>query len=152
LQLITRALGPRDTQIWVEDPGHVGARRVLAREGLKVTPVPVDAEGLDVAAGRRLAPHARFALVTPSRQFPSGVPLSLTRPMSLIDWAHTSGAIVIADDYDSELRFSGRPVASLSSLDTHEAVLSIGSFSKVTFPGLRLGYIVGPPSLIACLA
>lgn len=151
LQLIARALGQRDAQIWVEDPGHIGARRTLAREGLRVTPVPVDAQGLDVAAGRRMAPRARFALVTPSRQFPSGVPLSLSRRVALIDWAHECGAVVIADDYDSELRFSGRPMASLSSLDSAESVLSIGGFSKITYPGLRLGYVVGPQSLIARL-
>jgi GntR family transcriptional regulator/MocR family aminotransferase len=153
LQIITRALTSRDAQIWVEDPGHVGARRTLAREGLKVVPVPVDAEGLDITVGRRLAPRARFALVTPSRQFPSGVPLSLSRRTALIDWAHESGAVVIADDYDSELRFSGRPMASLSSLDTRgDAVLTVGSFSKITFPGLRLGYVAGSPSLIDRLA
>ncbi|WP_436053821.1 aminotransferase class I/II-fold pyridoxal phosphate-dependent enzyme [Phenylobacterium sp. LjRoot225] len=148
---IGRALGSRGAQVWVEDPGHVGARRILQREGLKVAPVPVDAEGLDVAAGRRLAPRARFALVTPSRQFPSGAALSLSRRVALIDWAHENDAVIIADDYDSELRFAGRPMAALSSLDSSEAVLSIGSFSKITFPGLRLGYVVGPRSLIAQL-
>jgi GntR family transcriptional regulator/MocR family aminotransferase len=151
LQLITRALGSPGARIWVEDPGHVGARQTLRREGLAVVPVPVDAEGLDVAAGRRLAPEARFALVTPSRQFPSGAPLSLPRRVALIDWARDTGAIVIADDYDSELRFAGRPIAPLSSLDQGGTVLAIGGFSKVTFPGLRLGYIVGAPSLIARL-
>lgn len=151
LQLITRALGSRGAQIWVEDPGHVGARQTLQREGLEVTPAPVDAEGLDVAAARRLAPRARFALVTPSRQFPSGAPLSLSRRVALIDWAHENDAVVIADDYDSELRFAGRPMTALSSLDSHGVVLSIGSFSKITFPGLRLGYVVGPPALIARL-
>ncbi|CAN5160027.1 PLP-dependent aminotransferase family protein [soil metagenome] len=151
LQLITRALGSPGARIWVEDPGHVGARQTLRREGLAVVPVPVDAEGLDVAAGRRLAPEARFALVTPSRQFPSGAPLSLQRRVALIDWARDTGAIIIADDYDSELRFAGRPVATLSSLDQGGTVLAIGGFSKVTFPGLRLGYIVGAQSLIARL-
>ncbi|MDR3509561.1 MAG: PLP-dependent aminotransferase family protein [Caulobacteraceae bacterium] len=151
LQLITRGLGGAGAQIWVEDPGHVGARQTLRREGLKVVPVPVDAEGLDVAAGRRLAPRARFALVTPARQFPTGAPLSLPRRVALIDWAHETDAVVIADDYDSELRFAGRPVAALSSLDRRGVVLSIGSFSRVTFPGLRLGYIVGSAALIAPL-
>lgn len=152
LQLIARTLGPPGAQIWVEDPGHVGARRALAREGLKIAAVPVDHEGLDVSAGRRLAPQARFALVTPSRQFPTGVPLSLSRRTALIDWANDSGALIITDDYDSELRFSGRPLATLSSLDTQGAVLSLGSFSKVTFPGLRLGYVVGSQPLISRLA
>ncbi len=148
LQLITRALGTPGAQVWVEDPGYVSARRTLAREGLRIAPVPVDAEGLNVAAGRRLAPHARFALVTPSRQLPLGVPLSLSRRTALIDWACDSGAVIIADDYDSELRFSGRPLASLSNLDSRGAVLSVGSFSKLTFPGLRLGYVVGAQPLI----
>ncbi len=151
LQLITRALGSKGAQIWVEDPGHVGARRALSREGLDVVPVPVDAEGLNVAAGRRMAPRARFALVTPSRQFPSGAPLSLPRRVALIDWAAETGAVILADDYDSELRFAGRPMATLSSLDRNGSVLAIGGFSKVTFPGLRLGYVVGSPALIARL-
>ncbi|MDR3511158.1 MAG: PLP-dependent aminotransferase family protein [Caulobacteraceae bacterium] len=152
LQLIARALVPRGAEVWVEDPGHIGARHALAREGLRVVPVPVDAEGIDVAAGRWLAPHARLALVTPQRQFPSGAPLSLPRRIALIDWARQAGAVVVADDYDSELRFSGRPMAALSSLDPGQAVLSVGSFSKLTFPGLRLGYVVGPQALIARLA
>lgn len=152
LQIITRALGSPGAQIWVEDPGHVGARRTLSREGLDVVPVPVDSQGLKVSIGRRLAPNARFALVTPSRQFPSGAPLSLPRRVALIDWAAETGAIILADDYDSELRFSGRPMETLSSLDRSGSVLAIGGFSKVTFPGLRLGYVVGAPSLIDRLA
>ena len=148
LQLIARALGAPGDQVWVEDPGHVGARQVLQREGLTAIPVPVDTQGLDILAGRRLAPRARFAVVTPARQFPSGAPLSLSRRVALIDWAHETGAVVIADDYDSELRFSGRPTAALASLDSGEAVLTVGGFSKLTFPGLRLGYVAGPASLI----
>ncbi|MGA0603506.1 PLP-dependent aminotransferase family protein [Caulobacter sp. KR2-114] len=149
LSLIARAGEPGEA--WVEDPGHNGARRALARAGLGVVPVPVDAEGLDVAAGRRLSPHARLALVTPARQFPMGAPLSLPRRLALMDWARETGAVVVADDYDSELRFSGRPVPALASLAGGEAVLSMGSFSRLTFPGLRLGYVVGPAALIARL-
>jgi GntR family transcriptional regulator/MocR family aminotransferase len=151
LQLIAWALATPRAEVWVEDPGHMGARGALRRGGLEVTPVPVDSEGLDVAAGRRLAPGARFALVTPARQFPLGMPLSLPRRIALLDWANERGAVVIEDDYDSEIRFTGRPLASLASLDTGAAVLSIGSFSKLTFPGLRLGYIVGPERLVARL-
>lgn len=152
LQLIARALLPRGAEVWVEDPGHIGARQVLAREGLRLVAVPVDAEGIDVAAGRRLAPHAQLALVTPQRQFPSGAPLSLARRVALIDWARQAGAVVVADDYDSELRFSGRPMTALASLDIGQTVLSVGSFSKLTFPGLRLGYVVGAEAVIARLA
>src|SRR3569832_1692156 len=129
LQLIARALAPPQAQVWVEDPGHIGARRTLMREGLKITAIPVDTEGLDVAMGRRLAPRARLALVTPSRHFPLGLPMSLPRRAALLDWAHESGAGVVADVYDSEVRFSGRPLASLSSLDSRDSVISIGSFS-----------------------
>ena len=151
LQLIVRSLGLSGEQVWIEDPGYNGARHSFDRLGMKVRPVPVDAEGLDVAAGRRLAAGARLALVTPSRQFPLGMPMSLPRRLALIDWARESGAIVIEDDYDSELRFSGRPMASLMGLDQDRTVLAIGSLSKLTFAGLRLGYVVGSEALIARL-
>ena len=146
-----RSAGLSGEQVWIEDPGYNGARHSFDRLGMKVRPVPVDAEGLDVAAGRRLAAGARLALVTPSRQFPLGMPMSLPRRLALIDWARESGAIVIEDDYDSELRFSGRPMASLMGLDQDRTVLAIGSLSKLTFAGLRLGYAVGSEALIARL-
>jgi GntR family transcriptional regulator/MocR family aminotransferase len=151
LQLIAQALRPSSEKlpaVWVEDPGYLSAGATLAREGLRVVPVPVDGEGLDVEAGVRLAPRAVFALVTPARQFPLGMPMSLGRRIALINWARETGAVLIEDDYDSEVRFSGRPLASLQSLDPHRSVLSIGSFSKLTFSGLRLGYIAGPEPLI----
>lgn len=156
LSLIARAIGGGQSgggkaEAWVEDPGHIGARHALTRAGLSVVPVPVDAEGLDVAAGRERSPHARLALVTPARQFPMGAPLSLRRRLALMDWARETGAVVIADDYDSELRFSGRPVPALASLGGGEAVLCVGSFSRLTFAGLRLGYVVGPAPLIGRL-
>ena len=151
LQLIAQALRPeraKQPTVWVEDPGYLSAGATLAREGLRIVPVPVDDEGLDIEAGIRLAPRATFALVTPARQFPLGMPMSLGRRIALINWAREIGAVLIEDDYDSEVRFSGRPLASLQSLDPHQSVLSIGSFSKLTFSGLRLGYIVGPEPLI----
>jgi GntR family transcriptional regulator / MocR family aminotransferase len=151
LQLIVRGLDLVSEAAWVEDPGHVGARRTLGNLGVAFCGIPVDVEGIDVDAGRRIAPNARMALVTPSRQFPLGMPMSLSRRLALIDWARTSGAVIIEDDYDSEIRFSGRPMASLSGLDADGAVVAIGSFSKLTFPGLRLGYGVGPPHIIARL-
>lgn len=154
LQLIVRALlrGDPGATAWVEDPGHNGARRVLSREGLTLAAVAVDGEGLDVEAGRRDAPRARLALVTPSRQFPLGMPLSLRRRLTLIAWAREAGALLIEDDYDSEVRFLGRPLPSLLSLDPGGSVLALGSLSKLTFPGLRLGYIAGSAALIARLA
>ncbi len=155
LHLIAGALAPEETQrlagAWVEDPGHLTTQAVLRARGVRVIPVPVDQEGLDVAAGRRLAESARFALVTPSRQFPLGMPMSLTRRLALVRWSLESGAVLIEDDYDTELRFAGRPIPSLLSLDRDVQALSLGSFSKLTFPGLRLSYVIGPRPLIRLL-
>jgi GntR family transcriptional regulator/MocR family aminotransferase len=150
LTLIARALG-RDGQAWVEDPGLGTARQTFQREGMTIVAVPIDAEGMQVAAGERRAPDAALALVTPTRQFPLGMPLSLPRRLALLDWSRRSGAVLIDDDYDGEIRFAGRPLRSLASLDPTARVLTLGSFSKLTFPGMRLGYIAGPADLIARL-
>ena len=156
LQLIVDALAPttkdRKAGVWVEDPGHISARTVLFQKGMRLLPVPVDEFGIDVEVGHHLAGKARLALVTPSRQFPLGMPLTLERRLALVAWARECGAILIEDDYDTEIRFSGRPIASLLTLDPQLEALSLGSFSKLTFPGLRLGYIVGARRLIKRLA
>jgi GntR family transcriptional regulator/MocR family aminotransferase len=110
--------------------------------------VPVDREGLDVAEGIRLAPDARAACVSPSHQFPLGVSMSATRRMQLLQWAARAGAWVIEDDYDSEYRFGSRPIASLQGLDADARVIYVGTFSKVMFPSLRLGYLVVPKDLV----
>lgn len=136
---------------WIEDPGLVSAREIWGAEGLSIVPVPVDEQGLVVAEGERRSPDAGLVLVTPTRQFPLGMPLSLSRRLSLLAWARRSGALVIDDDYDGEVRFSGRPLQSLGSLDPAARVLALGSFSKLTFSGLRLGYAAGPADLIADL-
>ena len=150
MQLIAQ-LPPRSRrQAWVEDPGYVEAQRALAAAGMDLIPTPVDGQGLDVEAGRRSAPHAGLAVVTPARQFPTGAPMSLPRRLALIAWALEADALVVEDDYDSEMRFAGRPLASLISLEP-DRVLALDSFSKLVFPGLRLGSIVGPPALIARL-
>ena len=153
LTLVGRAVS-RDGEVagWVEDPGLNTSREVLGRNGVRIVPVPVDAEGLCVEDGERLAPNAKLALVTPTRQFPLGMPLSLPRRLALLEWARRSGAIILDDDYDGEIRFAGRPLQSLASLDPAARVLTLGSFSKLTFAGLRLGYVAGPVDLIAQLA
>lgn len=154
LSLIARAFtrtGDGPAHAWVEDPGLGTGRAVLEREGLTTVPVEVDAEGMRIADGERLSPGAAIALVTPTRQFPLGMPLSLPRRLALLDWARRSDAVVIDDDYDGEIRFSGRPLRSLASLDPAARVLTLGSFSKLTFPGLRLGYAAGPADLIGRL-
>src|SRR5690606_18417073 len=133
---------------WYEDPGYILARQFLERTGMRLEPVPVDEEGLNVATGQRRAPHARFAVVTPTHQSPLGVALSLPRRLELLEWANQRQAWIIEDDYDSEFRYHGRPLPALKSLDRDGRVLYTGTFSKVLFPGLRLAYLVVPVSQI----
>jgi GntR family transcriptional regulator / MocR family aminotransferase len=148
LGLIARTfLQPRDA-VWFEDPGYFLARLGLESAGAEVVPVPVDAEGLDVEAGLVRAPRARFAYVTPSHQAPLGVSLSLVRRLALLAWATRTNAWIIEDDYDSEFRYLSRPLPALKSLDESGRVLYVGTFSKVLFPGLRLGYLVVPEAQI----
>lgn len=148
LDLCARVLlDPGDTA-WVEEPGYRGARAALLGAGATLVPVPVDSEGLDVAAGTGLAPGARLACVTPSHQYPLGVTMSLARRLELLRWAGRASAWVLEDDYDSEYRYSGRPLEALQGLDTEGRVIYVGTFSKVLFPSLRLGYLVVPPDLV----
>jgi GntR family transcriptional regulator/MocR family aminotransferase len=137
---------PGDT-VWVEDPGYLNARQALEAGGARIVPVRVDAEGMRVQAGVVAAPRARLAVVTPAHQCPLGVTLSLPRRMALLAWAAETGAWVLEDDYDGEFRYVGRPIPALKSLDRGERVLYAGSFSKVLFPALRLGYLVVPDEL-----
>jgi GntR family transcriptional regulator/MocR family aminotransferase len=148
LDLASRVLLDPGDAVWVEDPGYMGARGALAGSGARLVPVPVDDEGLVVAAGIQREPGARLACVTPSHQYPLGVTMSLTRRLELLGWARRSGAWVIEDDYDSEYRYTGRPLEALQGLDAEGRVVYVGTFSKVLFPALRLGYLVVPPDLI----
>src|SRR6202030_2070480 len=116
--------------------------------GCQIVPFPVDYSGVDVAAGIKRCRTARAALVTPSHQYPLGVTMSASRRLQLLEWSHTSGSWIIEDDYDSEYRYENMPIASLQGLDRGSRVIYIGTFSKVVFPSLRLGYIVIPPDLI----
>jgi GntR family transcriptional regulator/MocR family aminotransferase len=148
VDLAARVLADAGDTAWIEEPGYPGARGALAASGLALAPVPVDAEGLDVRAGARRAPRARLVYVTPSHQYPLGVTMSLQRRLALLDWAGRTGAWVLEDDYDSEYRYAGRPLAALQGLDGAGRVIYVGTFSKVLFPGLRLGYVVVPPALV----
>ena len=152
LDLAARLLLDEGEAAWVEDPCYLGARGALAGAGVQLVHVPVDAEGLDVAAGLARAPHARLAYVTPSHQYPLGATMSLARRLALLEWAARAGAWVLEDDYDSEFRYAGRPLASLQGLDRAARVCYIGTFSKVLFPALRLGYLVAPPALAEAFA
>ncbi|HEX5317819.1 MAG TPA: PLP-dependent aminotransferase family protein [Stellaceae bacterium] len=149
LSLIARAMIEPGTPVWIEDPGYHLTRLGLAAAGARLVPVPVDAEGMRVEA----APEpARFAFVTPSHQAPLGVPLSLPRRLALLSWAEANDAAIVEDDYDGEFHYAGRPLPALKSLDRGDVVLYAGSFSKVLFPGLRLGYLVVPARLVGRFA
>jgi GntR family transcriptional regulator/MocR family aminotransferase len=152
LDLIARVLlDPGDT-VWLEDPCYIGARGALLGAGARVIAVPVDNDGFDVAAAQKRHREARLCYVTPSHQYPLGVTMSLARRLALLDWARRARAWIVEDDYDSEFRYAGRPLASLQGLDRDQRVLYVGSFSKVLFPALRLGYLVAPPDLVKAFA
>jgi GntR family transcriptional regulator/MocR family aminotransferase len=152
LAICARALLDPGDEIWTEDPGYHGGRAALQLAGARVVPVPVDDEGLDVAAGVARAPRARAAVVTPSHQYPLGVTMSASRRLQLLDWANARGSWIVEDDYDSEYRYESLPLGALQGLDRDGRVLYIGTFSKVLFPALRLGYIVIPPDLVETFA
>jgi GntR family transcriptional regulator/MocR family aminotransferase len=148
LDLAARLLLDAGDAAWIEDPGYTSARAALQGAGVRVAPVPVDTDGMDVAAGSASCPDARLVYVTPSHQYPLGVTLSLPRRLALLDFARRAHAWVIEDDYDSEFRYAGRPLAALQGLDRDGRVLYLGTFSKALFPSLRLGYLVVPPDLV----
>lgn len=148
LDLTARVLiDPGDT-VWIEEPGYPGLRGALIASGAVLAPVPVDAEGLDVEAGRAIAARARMACVSPSHQYPLGATMSLSRRLALLEWASAADAFVLEDDYDSEYRYAGKPLAALQGLDADGRVVYVGTMSKVMFPGLRLGYMVVPAHLV----
>lgn len=152
LNLAIGHLNRRGEQVWLEDPCYPLTRETLEFAGAKLVPVQVDAEGLRVVDGLARAPRARLAVVTPSHQSPLGVSLSLPRRLALLAWAAHADAFVVEDDYDSEFRYVGRPLPALKSIDRDERVLYAGSFSKVLYPGLRLGYLIVPEKLTAAFA
>tara|TARA_R110000868_G_scaffold162903_3_gene394562 strand:+ start:19376 stop:20890 length:1515 start_codon:yes stop_codon:yes gene_type:complete len=148
LDLIARALVDPGDIIATEDPGYEGIRGVLAASGAKLLPIPVDDEGLQVD---QLSPRdpARIVVTTPSRNYPLGTTLSLARRLALLQWADTNDAWIVEDDYDSDYRYDGPPLSSLQGLDRNNRVIYVGTFSRVMFPGIRLGYLVLPAALIS---
>lgn len=148
LDLAARVLLDPGDAAWVEDPGYAGARGALIAAGARIVPVPVDEEGLRVSDGVRRAADARLAYVSPSHQYPLGATMSVSRRLELLAWASRTGAWVLEDDYDSEYRYTGRPLEALQGLDAEGRVIYLGTFSKVLSPALRLGYLVVPPDLV----
>ncbi|CAI8937190.1 PLP-dependent aminotransferase family protein [Pseudomonas donghuensis] len=137
-----------DEPVWMEDPGHIAARIAFQAHGCRVVPVPIDDQGLDVQHAIDECPEARLVFTTPSRQHPLGMTLSHNRRLELIDWAAASGSWIIEDDCDSELRYRGRQLPALYAMDRGDRVIYVGTFSKVLFPSLRLGYVILPPALV----
>jgi GntR family transcriptional regulator/MocR family aminotransferase len=138
--------------VWMEEPGYPGAAIVFRAVGARICPVPVDAEGLDLESGRKRWKQPRLAYVTPAHQFPLGVTMSLRRRLALLEWARRAGTLIFEDDYDSEYRYSGRPVPAMQGLDRSGVVIFAGSFSAVLFPALRLGYLVVPSDMVDVFA
>ncbi|CAM3341374.1 GntR family transcriptional regulator [Paracidovorax anthurii] len=146
VDLSIRLLCDVGDEAWVEEPCYWGVRNLLLSSGLKPVPIPVDAEGMNPAP-RHLARPPRIIICTPSHQYPLGCVMSLARRRMLLEYARQHGCWIIEDDYDSEFRFGIRPLASLQGLDTYGQVIYVGSFSKVLFPGLRVGYMLVPGAM-----
>lgn len=147
IDLVARLLADPQDSAWVEEPGYWGIRSLLAVNGIAAEPVPVDAEGMRSRASVRKPPKLVF--VTPSHQYPLGAVMSLRRRLALLEYAREQGSWIVEDDYDSEFRFSGRPIPALQGLLPDAPVIYIGTFSKTLYPGLRTAYMVLPKPLVA---
>jgi GntR family transcriptional regulator / MocR family aminotransferase len=148
LDLIARLTINSGDWVAVEDPGYLGARYCFQGQGAKLQAVTVDSEGLDMEALSKHRQPFKLLYVTPSHQFPTGVTLSLSRRLALLQWAQQTGTLILEDDYDSEYRYGDRPIPALQGLDQNNKVIYIGTFSKILFPSLRIGYLVVPTAWI----
>jgi len=148
IDLVVKVLIEPGDAVWIEDPTYPALHAALQAARANIVPVPVDGHGIVVSAGLAASPVARAVYVTPSHQSPSGVVLSMARRLELLAWAREARSWVIEDDYDSEFRYAGRPHATFQGIDRGERVIYLGTFSKVLFPGLRLGYAVIPHELL----
>ncbi|MEY4738580.1 MAG: hypothetical protein RL302_2899 [Pseudomonadota bacterium] len=147
LELCAQLLADHGDRVWLEDPAYWGAVKAFMATGLQAYPVKVDQHGMAPTATDERSPP-RLIYTTPSHQYPTGAVMSLVRRQQILSIAHTHNAWILEDDYDSEFRFSGPPLSSLAGLDQDERVLYMGSFSKVLYPGLKLGYLVVPKRLV----
>jgi GntR family transcriptional regulator/MocR family aminotransferase len=148
LELCTQLLADHLDTVWLEDPAYWGAVKAFMATGLNLHPIAVDQQGIAPQPGDEATPP-KLIYVTPSHQYPTGAVMSLARRHQILSLARQHKAWVLEDDYDSEFRFSGSPISSLAGLDTDQRVLYMGSFSKVLYPGLKLGYLVVPKGLVA---
>lgn len=148
LEIAARVLLDPGDSVWFEDPGYPAARATLASAGGQIVLIPVDEDGMDVSSALARHPSPRLIYVTPSHQFPLGVTMPAGRRLELLEIARRADAWVLEDDYDSEYRHTSHPVPSIQGLDANERVIYLGTFSKVLFPALRLGYVIVPPALV----
>jgi GntR family transcriptional regulator/MocR family aminotransferase len=152
MDFVMRMLLDPGSKVIVEDPSYRFVRRIASLTGASIVPIPVDGEGLDTSQLPEADPAIRLACITPSHQYPTGAILPLSRRLDLLAWAGRTGSLIYEDDYDGELRYDSRPVPALAALATAgngpNNVIYSGSFSKVLFPALRLGYIILPPDLV----
>lgn len=148
LDLTARILINPGEGIWIEDPAYVGARRTFVSSGARLHPVAVDGDGMAVSEISLQPTRARMVYVTPSHQYPLGSTLSLERRIHLLDWASRHDGWIIEDDYDSDFRYTSRPLPSLQGMDRSGRVIYVGTFSKILLPSIRIGYVIAPPSLV----
>ena len=152
LDIVARMLLDPGDAVWMEDPGYPGALFALRAAGAQIVPVPVDKDGLIVEEARKQQPRARLAYVTPANQFPLGVAMSPLRRLELLEWAASQNMWIVEDEYDAEYRYFGRPLPSLQSLDRSGCVIYVGTFTKMLFNSLRLGFLVLPERIVDAFA
>ncbi len=148
LEILSQVLLDEGEAVWIEDPVYHSALLAFIRASVKPVSIRVDDEGFSLNQAIEKSPHARLAFITPSRQYPLGQTMSLSRRLALVEWARTNNAWLIEDDYDSEYRYRGQPLQPLAARDGFERTVYLGSFSKVMFPALRLSYIIAPKALV----
>ena len=152
LQICAKVLFDPGDPIWMEEPGYPGAHQAFTTAGVRLVPIPGDDQGLSVKEGLRRCRLAKGAYLTPSHQYPFGTTMSAARRLEILQWTVRASAWIIEDDYDSEFRFDSRPIGALQGLDTDSNVVYVGTFSKVLFPALRLGYVVVPKDMVAAFS
>jgi GntR family transcriptional regulator/MocR family aminotransferase len=152
LNLISRLLLDPGDWVAIEDPGYLGARYCFRGQGANLQPITINSEGLNVEALIRCHQKFKLVYVTPSHQFPTGVTLPLAQRIALLQWAQTTGTLIVEDDYDSEYRYGEQPIPALQGMDKSQSVIYVGTFSKILFPSLRIGYLVVPPSWISLVS
>jgi GntR family transcriptional regulator/MocR family aminotransferase len=144
LDLLARLVIRRGDPVWLEDPCYIGARDAFELAGARIVAIPVDQDGLDPSIGRRLCSKPRVVYVTPAHQFGLGTTLSLDRRLALLSMCEQEGTVLIEDDYDSEFRFASRSMPAMKGMSGAGSAFLLGTFNKILFPSLRLGYMVVP--------